>query len=387
MEVPVVIVGAGPAGLATSACLNKHSIPNIVLEKDDCHAPLWRKKTYDRLKLHLSKEFCNLPHMSFSSDLPTFVPRVGFLRYLDDYVTHMKIDIRCNRYVDDASYDVNGGKWRVSVKGTTSFVDDEIYVADYLVVATGENCEAYIPKINGLESFEGEYIHCSNYLNGRPWYNKNVLVVGSGNSGMEISYDLSTWGANTSIVIRSPVHYFSKEMVYMGMCMLKYLNVETVDKLMVGMSKMKYGDMSKYGLIRPKEGPFAMKNSGKRTPTIDVGCVKKIKKGIVKVYPAISTIKNDKIVEFADGKSGKFDVIIFATGYRTNVHKWLKDYKEMFNENGIPKRCYPNHWKGEKGIYCAGFTKRALQGIAYDAKQIANDIKRDINARNQSATA
>lgn len=207
MEVPVVIVGAGPAGLATSACLNKHSIPNIVLEKDDCHAPLWRKKTYDRLKLHLSKEFCNLPHMSFSSDLPTFVPRVGFLRYLDDYVTHMKIDIRCNRYVDDASYDVNGGKWRVSVKGTTSFVDDEIYVADYLVVATGENCEAYIPKINGLESFEGEYIHCSNYLNGRPWYNKNVLVVGSGNSGMEISYDLSTWGANTSIVIRSPVSF------------------------------------------------------------------------------------------------------------------------------------------------------------------------------------
>jgi len=75
----------------------------------------------------------------------------------------------------------------------------------YLVVATGENSDEYIPMINGLESFEGEYLHSSEYLNGRSWYDKNVLVVGSGNSGMEIAYDLLNWGANTSIVIRSPV--------------------------------------------------------------------------------------------------------------------------------------------------------------------------------------
>lgn len=53
---------------------------------------------------------------------------------------------------------------------------------------------------------------------------------------------------------------------------------------MVFMSKMVYGDMSKYGLVRPKDGPFAMKKKGGRTPTIDVGCVKQIKKGKVKVY-------------------------------------------------------------------------------------------------------
>jgi len=208
VEIPVVIVGAGPGGLATSACLNKHSIPNIVLEKDDCHASLWRKRAYDRLKLHLGKDFCALPHMSFPSDFPTFVPRVDFLRYLDDYVTHMKINIRYNRYVNDASFDVANGKWRVCVHDTTLNVD-EIYVADYLIVATGENCDPYIPMINGLESFEGEYLHCNKYLNGRPWYDKNVLVVGSGNSGMEIAYDVSTWGANTSMVIRSPVSLLS----------------------------------------------------------------------------------------------------------------------------------------------------------------------------------
>lgn len=52
---------------------------------------------------------------------------------------------------------------------------------------------------------------------------------------------------------------------------------------MVVMSKIVYGDMSKYGLVRPKDGPFAMKIKGGRTPTIDVGCVHRIKKGKVKV--------------------------------------------------------------------------------------------------------
>jgi indole-3-pyruvate monooxygenase len=51
-------------------------------------------------------------------------------------------------------------------------------------------------------------------LNGRSWYDKNVLVVGSGNSGMEIAYDLTTWGANTSIVIRSPVSTLSLSAIF-----------------------------------------------------------------------------------------------------------------------------------------------------------------------------
>jgi hypothetical protein len=73
-------------------------------------------------------------------------------------------------------------------------------------------------------------------------------------------------------------------MVYVGMTLLNYLSIDKVDKLMLVMSKLMYGDLSKYGLVRPKEGPFAMKFSGGRTPTVDVGCIKRIKKGKVKVY-------------------------------------------------------------------------------------------------------
>ncbi|TKY74185.1 indole-3-pyruvate monooxygenase YUCCA11 [Spatholobus suberectus] len=380
VEVPVVIVGAGPAGLATAACLNKLSIPNVVLERDDCHASLWRKRTYDRLKLHLGKEFCNLPHMPFPSCFPTFVPRIDFLRYIDNYVTRFKISIRYNRNVESASLSDNVGKWRAVVKDTASNAD-EVYVAEYLVVATGENSEGYVPKIDGLEGFEGEYMHCSKYMNGRDVYAKNVLVVGCGNSGMEIAYDLSNWGANTSIVVRGPVHFFTKEMVYVGMSLLKYLKMEKVDKLMLLMSKLKYGDMSEYGLTRPKNGPFVLKEKGGTTPTIDVGCVGRIKKGEIKVFPAISNIKEGKTVEFEDGENGQFDIIIFATGYNSTVLKWLKDYRDLFNENGMPKQGHPNHWKGENGLYCAGFSRRGIEGISFDAQRIADDISLNVNAR------
>jgi len=74
-EVVVAIVGVGPSGLAAVACLNCLGIANIVLEREDCSASLWRNRSYDRLKLHLAKQFCELPHMPFPSNSPTFVPR------------------------------------------------------------------------------------------------------------------------------------------------------------------------------------------------------------------------------------------------------------------------------------------------------------------------
>lgn len=203
-EVPVVIVGAGPAGLATSACLNNLSVPNIILEREDCSASLWKKRAYDRMKLHLAKQFCELPHMPFPSRTPTFVPRISFINYVDNYVSQMGINPRYHRSVESASYDENAKAWIIVAKNTALDAYEE-YVARYLVVATGENGEGLIPEVPGLGSFEGEYMHSSKYENGGKFIGKNVLVVGCGNSGMEIAYDLSSCGACTSIVVRGPV--------------------------------------------------------------------------------------------------------------------------------------------------------------------------------------
>lgn len=203
-ETIVLIVGAGSAGIATSACLNLKNIPNIVLEKDDSFASLWRKRTYDRLKLHLANQFCELPYMSFPPNSPTFASKNEFLEYLDAYVSHFDVNPLYQRVVETAFFDNVDDKWFVKAMNDEKNVVEN-YVARFLVVATGENSEGFVPKIEGLDGFGGKIMHSIEYENGKSFEEKDVLVVGCGNSGMEIAYDLSNSGARTSIVVRNPV--------------------------------------------------------------------------------------------------------------------------------------------------------------------------------------
>lgn len=83
----------------------------------------------------------------------------------------------------------------------------EVFSARFLIVASGETTDPFIPDVEGLSCFNGEVIHSTQFKNGKGFRDKNVLVVGSGNSGMEIALDLVNHSANTSIVFRSPVNY------------------------------------------------------------------------------------------------------------------------------------------------------------------------------------
>ncbi|KFK44242.1 hypothetical protein AALP_AA1G233300 [Arabis alpina] len=373
IKILVLIIGAGPAGLATSACLNRLKIPNLVLEKEDCSASLWKRRSYDRLKLHLAKQFCQLPHMPFPPNAPTFVSKVGFTNYLDAYATRFNINPRYNRNVKSAHF--NGGRWIVEVENKSVTASREVYSAKYMVVATGENSEGVIPEIPGLvDSFEGEYLHSSEYKNGKNFAGKDVLVVGSGNSGMEIAYDLSKWKAKVSIVVRSPVHVLTRGIVRIGMCLLRFFPVKLVDRWCLLLAELRFGSISRYGLVRPNKGPFMNKLITGRSPTIDVGCVGEIKSGKIQVVPSIKNIEG-KRVEFVDGNTKIIDSIVFATGYKSSVSKWLKvDDGDLFNENGMPKREFPNHWKGKNGLYSVGFGRQGLAGISRDAQNIARDI-------------
>ncbi|KAK9096352.1 hypothetical protein Sjap_021849 [Stephania japonica] len=369
----VVIVGAGPSGLATSACLNNFSIPNIILEKESFHASLWKLRTYDRLKLHLAKEFCNLPHMPFSPSAQTYISKEDFVRYLDNYVSTFNISPRYHRLVKSASFDKLTGRWQIEVENTKSS-ETELYVAEFLVVASGENTEGFIPKVHGLHNFVGEITHSKDYKSGSKYSGKDVLVVGCGNSGMEIAYDLAESKACTTIVIRSPVHVLTKEMVHLGMVLLKYLPLYLVDSFISLISIFWYGNLAKYGIERPANGPFYIKATEGRSAVIDVGTVKKIKEGEIKVLPELVSVQ-DTNLKFSNGEIRKFDAIVFATGYKSAINKWLKEYEYIFNYEGLPKNKFPNHWRGSNGLYCAGFSKRGLAGVSMDAVAIAEDIK------------
>ena len=203
-KVLVLIVGAGPSGLAVAACLSELSIPYWIIEREDCSASLWRKHTYDRLELHLAKEFCELPHMSYPSDTPTYIPKELFVRYVDAYVDHFNIFPKYSTSVVSCKYDEVSNCWDVMAHDKVTGLEIE-YTTKFLVVATGENSEGIIPEIPGLHDFPGEVIHSSSYKSWNNYIGKGVLVVGCGNSGMEIAYDLASHGVETSVVIRIPV--------------------------------------------------------------------------------------------------------------------------------------------------------------------------------------
>ncbi|XP_020212142.1 probable indole-3-pyruvate monooxygenase YUCCA10 [Cajanus cajan] len=371
-ESAVIIVGGGTSGIATAACLTKQSIPYILLEREDCFASLWQKYTYDRLHLHLRKQVCQLPHLPFPTTYPHYVPRKHFIDYLGNYVHHFDINPLYQRSVELAEYH-SRGRWRVRAKNRCSGEMEE-YAARFLVVASGETAEPNVPPVEGLASFNGKVIHSTGYKNGKEFRDQHVLVVGSGNSGMEIALDLANFGAKPSIIVRSPVHFLSRDMMYYASLMLKYLSLSTVEKLLVFVSRIVYGDLSDYGIPFPTEGPFTMKMKYGKFPIIDLGTVKKIKSGEIQVLPAeIECIRGNEVL-FRDGKSHTFDSIVFCTGFKRATQKWLKGGDDLLNEDGFPKPSYPNHWKGQNGLYCVGLSRRGFFGANMDAQNVANDI-------------
>ncbi|KAI3728268.1 hypothetical protein L6452_16901 [Arctium lappa] len=374
-----VIVGAGPSGLAAAACLKDKGVPSIVLERSNCIASLWQFKTYDRLRLHLPKCFCELPLMPFPDDFPTYPSKQQFVEYLEAYAKRFGIKPVFEQEVASAEFDESLGMWRVKSLGLKKGKEME-YVCRWLVVATGENAEAVVPEIKGIERFHGEVQHTAEYRSGSSFRGKKVLVVGCGNSGMEVSLDLCNHNAHPSLVVRNAVHVLPREMLGrstfgLSMWLLKWLPVRLVDRFLLILSWLVFGNTASFGLDRPEVGPLELKGKTGKTPVLDVGTLAKIKSGDIKVHPSIQSVGHHS-VQFVNGRVENFDAIILATGYKSNTPSWLKE-KEMFSEkDGMPRKPFPHGWKGECGLYAVGFTRRGLLGSSTDAKRVSEDINK-----------
>jgi indole-3-pyruvate monooxygenase len=202
-----IIVGAGPSGLAVAATLRRHGVPFTILERSDGISDLWTNRTYDRLRLHLPKVFCELPHVAFPADFPTYPTKHEFLRYLRSYTESFAVSPLFGRAVTSARFDAAAGLWLVTAVSADEGVATE-FVSQWLVVASGENAEVVVPKVKGKERFEGEVLHSSEYRSGERFKGKKVMVVGCGNSGMEMCLDLCERGATPFMSVRSAVSFF-----------------------------------------------------------------------------------------------------------------------------------------------------------------------------------
>uniref|UniRef100_K7L4T7 indole-3-pyruvate monooxygenase n=1 Tax=Glycine max TaxID=3847 RepID=K7L4T7_SOYBN len=338
-----VIVGAGPSGLAAAACLKQKGIPSLILERADCLASMWQLKTYDRLCLHLPKQFCQLPLMPFPQNFPSYPTKQQFLAYLKAYADHFDIKPALSKTVISANFDHGCGYWRVKTQGLKK--EETEYVCQWLIVATGENAEEVVPQIEGMSEFEGPILHTSSYKSGSMFGGKNVLVVGCGNSGMEVCLDLCNHDARPSLVVRDTVHIlpqqmFGKSTFGLSMSLLKWFPMRLVDKFLLLMSHLILGDTAQFGLNRPKIGPLELKNLCGKTPVLDVGTLAHI-------------------------KSGK-----------------IKGSNMFCEKDGLPRKDFPNGWKGENGLYAVGFSKRGLLGASIHSKRTAEDIEHCWKAAN-----
>lgn len=385
-----IIIGAGPSGLATAACLQQHGVPFVIIERADCIVSLWKKNTYDRLHLHTAKHCCELPFMTLPESYPTFLTRKHFVDYLEEYARKFSIKPIFNEMVELAKYNHETGDWLVHTRqcGGGEESKDTVYKkysCKWLVAATGENADAVLPHLPGARDFPGTIIHSSQYKNGSHFNKKKVLVVGAGNSGMEIALDLVNCGATTSIVVRSPLHVLPREMFFgmstfsVAMTLCKIFPVRLVDCFLVAYSNLRFGKIFLYGLRRPKVGPLELKNKMGKTPILDVGTLSKIQSGDIKVRPAIECL-NVSGVRFVDSTTDSYDAIILATGYKSSIPSWLHDEDEFFTEQGLSRSPLEN-WKGKRGLYAAGLSGKGLLQATMDARQIAKDISRAYSAQ------
>lgn len=369
-----VIVGAGPSGLAVGAGLERQGVPFIVLERANCIASLWQNRTYDRLKLHLPKQFCQLPYCPFPEDFPEYPTKFQFINYLESYARHFDINPHFNETVQSAKYDETFGLWRVKTISTSSSnVPTEVeYICRWLVVATGENAEKVVPEFEGLEEFGGNIMHACDYKSGESYHGKRVLVVGCGNSGMEVSLDLCNHNANPSMVVRSSVsnhiltdttvllssvplfyhqnqnlmcffnlqvHVLPREILgistfELAVTLMKWFPLWLVDKILLILAWIILGNLEKFGLRRPSVGPLELKNTQGKTPVLDIGALEKIRSGQIKVVPGIKKFSYGS-VELVNGQNLDIDSVILATGYRSNVPSWLKVRKWTLIDSSI----------------------------------------------------
>ncbi|KAI3993160.1 hypothetical protein MKX01_009903 [Papaver californicum] len=254
--------------LAVAACLSDKGIPSLVLEKSDRIASLWQYRTYDRLNLHLPKQFCELPLMGFPKHFLKYPTKHHFKSYLESYASNFCIKPKFNQSVQSAEFDFGSGVWRVKTQDTE-------YISKWLISATGENAEPVIPEISGVEKFHGSVIHTSVYKSCSDFKNQKVLVMGCGNSGMIVSLDLYSHNASPHMVVRNTVHVLPREMCGIStfgitMGLMKWLPLRLVDKVLLLVAYFSLGNTEQLGLHRPKIGPIELKNATGKTPVLDV---------------------------------------------------------------------------------------------------------------------
>lgn len=373
----VVVIGAGPSGLAVASCLKRAHVPFLLVDEADRVGTRWHHH-YDRLHLHTVRELSSLPGMPMPSEWPTYVPRQRFAEYLGSYAERFGLGPRLGVRVSSiqrrhASGPYGAAEWHVETSAGA-------LAGRAVVVATGYNRTPVVPTFEGQATFRGEIKHSRSYSNGKAYLGKRVLVVGAGNSGAEIALDLWERGARVALCIRGPIHVTPRDVLgrpaQRSALLMARLPPKIADRLSLALLSVAVGDLSRFGIVRPAVGPVSQVVLHKKIPLIDVGTVDLIKQGQIQVVPGIDRFDEAGAV-FADGRRLDLDAVVLATGYSAALEELFDIPEKVTDERGHPR------WQGVEaplgGLYFVGYRNPltgALHDIAREGASVAEQIAR-----------
>jgi len=364
VDTDVLVIGAGPGGLAASQQLKQHGVPHKVLERGDTVGHTWAN-LYDSLVLHTGKRMSSLPGLAFPADYPTFVSRADFLKYLLQYRETFDLPVETGKPVS---------RLERTAAGWTAHVNGDRISCRSLVMATGIVANPVAPRFPGQDRFKGHVMHSVEYRRPDPFRGQRVLVVGVGNSGGEIGAELAHQGIPVTLAVRSGANVVPRELLGIPIQYVAYY----VRKLPRPVQRIIVSLVRQITILRrgppvlPPSPVFALD----AVPLIGFHLVDAIKAGTAQVRPGLREFTANG-VRFTDGREESFDTVILATGF----HAALAPLGALVTTDakGFARRADRVTSADQEGLFFVGSNYDSgggLLNIGIDAKLVAQRLSK-----------
>ncbi len=336
-------------------------------------ATRWRAR-YDGLRLNTWRAFSRLPGTPLPRSAGRYASRDAFISYLEGYTRDNGLRVRHGIEVQRVDRRPDGG-WLVQCA-------EGPLAARRVVVATGWDAEPHLPAWAQQSTFGGELAHIAAVKDLARFAGKQVLVVGAGNSGIDLAGLLVRSGAGVTVSMRTPPNIFPRDLLQipLGPITLVAEQLPSLPSDLIGriVQKQLYGDLRPYGMPPAPQGFLTRFRNGVN-PAVDDGFVAALKTGRAQVVGEVARLTRDGPI-LATGELLPSDVVILATGYRRGLEP-IVGHLGALTDSGAPRfdRGAPGD-PANPGLYFAGF-QVALSGqirmAAIHARRIGRAIARD----------
>jgi len=359
----VLVIGAGPAGLATSRELAGAGVRHAVLERGDAIGHTWTH-LYDSLVLHTGKHLSALPGLPYPKATPLFPSRVDFIEYLRTYAARFNVPVETSANV--SAIEREASEWTVRT------TDGATRRARALVIATGVVANPFMPDLPSRAAFGGRVSHSVEYRRPGDARGRKLAIVGAGNSAGEIAAELAEAGADVTLAVRSgativPRQLFGLPIQYVSL-LLSPLPRAVQRAIAVSLGAVAGRIRGSAVLPPPPRSPCP------KIPLIGLHLADAIKAGRVRVRGAVEAFTTTGM-RFADCGDEPFDDVILATGYRAA----LAPLGRLVHVDPCGFACRRHRVESldQPGLYFVGHTydtRGAIFNIGRDARRAATGI-------------